>query len=125
MRICKRIALIALIVFSCVGCDQITKAAARDYLASASSLSYLGDPFRLQYAENTGAFLSLGSILSADLRFWLFTVLSGIFLTGLMGLLLLRRNLHPGSIVGLSLVLSGGAGNLIDRTSITARWSIS
>ncbi|MBS1213058.1 MAG: signal peptidase [Proteobacteria bacterium] len=66
---CKRIVLVALILVGCVGCDPVTKEAARTYLASTPALSYWGNLFRLEYAENTGAFLDaspFGRLISID-----------------------------------------------------------
>lgn len=69
MTILQRLILIAGIVLSCVGCDQMTKVAAKMYLAPSQAISFSGDIFRLQYTMNTGAFLSLGSTLPVALRF--------------------------------------------------------
>ena len=70
-------------MLGCIGCDQATKAAAQHYLETAGTLSYLGDFFRLQYAENTGAMLSLGGDLSETWRFVIFTLGTGAMLLGL------------------------------------------
>ncbi len=56
----KRLLLVFLILVACVGCDQATKAAARTYLASSPPISMAGGIFLLQYAENSGAFLTSG-----------------------------------------------------------------
>jgi signal peptidase II len=112
----KRILLVALIVFSCVGCDQVTKVTAHKYLASSQPISYLGDIFRLQYMENNGAFLSLGAVLSSGLRFWLLIVLTGIAVAGMLVFLLVKRNLRPSFVIAISFIIGGGVGNLIDRT---------
>ncbi|MEZ4617845.1 MAG: signal peptidase II [Caldilineaceae bacterium] len=47
----------------CVGCDQATKMIARQELATAPMQEYRDGFFRLLYAENPGAFLSLGASL--------------------------------------------------------------
>ena len=112
----RRILLVTIVLLTCVGCDQITKIAARNYLASSQPASYLGDIFRLQYTENTGAFLSLGSALPSGLRFWVFTLPIGFALAGMVAAVLVHRSLRPNDITGLSLIVSGGLGNLIDRT---------
>ena len=54
------------IALACVGCDQASKAVAKDYLPPGERISLLGDMVRLQYAENNGAFLGLGSTLPED-----------------------------------------------------------
>ena len=112
----QRLPLIAVIVLSTVGCDQVTKVAAKNYLAPAQSVSFLGDIFRLHYTQNTGAFLSLGAKLPVELRFWLLTVATGIMVTGILVFILSRRSLRPVVVIGSSLIIGGGLGNLIDRT---------
>jgi signal peptidase II len=84
-------------------------------MSSSPPASYLGGFFRLQYAENTGGFLSFGSALPSSLRFWVLTILTGIALTGMFAVLVVHRSLGPGDLTGLSLMISGGLGNLIDR----------
>jgi signal peptidase II len=46
----KRSLLIVLLLASCVGCDQITKDAAQQHLASVAPMSWLHDMIRLEYA---------------------------------------------------------------------------
>ena len=116
-----RTLIVFLITLTCVGCDQATKFAAKQHLQHGSDYSYAGDTVRLLYAENTGAFLSLGSSLSEPLRQLIFTVLVGVFLLGLIAFLLLSRELTPFSVYCLSLVAAGGLSNLIDRIAYDGR----
>jgi hypothetical protein len=44
-----------------IGCDRVTKHVAATTLSEASGRSFLADTFRLEYVENTGAFLGLGA----------------------------------------------------------------
>jgi len=117
----QRILTVLLVTILGVGCDQATKAIAKQYLAPAALLSFAGDTFRLQYAENSGAFLSLGASLPEPWRHLVFTVLVGIFLLGLLGYLLISRSLPPAAIICLSLVFAGGISNLIDRIAYDGR----
>ena len=64
--------LFAIVAVSCLGCDQLTKAYAREALASAGTLAIAADTVRLELAYNPGALLSLGSGLPAPLRSGLF-----------------------------------------------------
>jgi len=111
----RRLLWISLVLLTCVGCDQVTKVAAKNYLASSPSTSYLSGFFRMQYAENRGAFLSFGSTLSSRTRFWAFSLLAGIALAGTVATMLILRSPNPGGIAGGSLLVAGGVGNLIDR----------
>lgn len=76
---------------------------------------YLDDLFRIQYAENTGAFLSLGGELSPTLRRLLLVGMNSLILLGVTGVLLFKRGLNASLVWGLALILGGGIGNLIDR----------
>ncbi len=114
-----RIFIIIILLVCCVGCDQVTKTAARAYLPSAAPISYAGDFFRLQYTENMGAFLGFGSAFSQNIRFFLFTIVSGLALAGIFIFILMRRGLTLMKVIGLCLILAGGTGNLIDRVRNT------
>ena len=61
-----------------IGCDRVAKHVAASRLSDGPGRSFLADTFRLRYAENTGAFLTLGAdwpirgtevILGPPLRF--------------------------------------------------------
>lgn len=110
----KHIIVVFLVLFSCVGCDQTTKAAARKYLPRNEILSFAGDTLRLQYAENKGAFLGMGSALPEKTRGFLFTAGVGAFIFAALCYLLVSP-LPRGTAVALSLICGGGCGNLIDR----------
>jgi signal peptidase II len=101
--------------------DQLTKWIAKAYLQPGMIFSYLGDSFRLQYAETTGAFLSLGASLPDPWRQLIFTGLVGVFLAALLGYLLFSQNLTHFAVLCLSLVCAGGISNLIDRIAYDGR----
>ena len=98
-----------------VGCDQVTKYTAKHYLEGQRSFSYLWDMFRLGYAENTGAFLSLGSGLPDTVRTLIFTGLAGVFLVFFAIYLLRTKEISRLAMIAGSLIVAGGIGNLIDR----------
>ncbi|WP_166828855.1 signal peptidase II [Thalassoroseus pseudoceratinae] len=100
-----------------IGIDQGTKWWATQSLHPHTVHSYFGDTFRLTYALNPGAFLGLGGNLSATARFWLLTGLNSVFLVALIVVLIVNWKMRPISFVSLALLLSGGIGNLIDRTT--------
>jgi signal peptidase II len=111
----KRLMVFMLLIGSCVGFDRAAKVVAKDHLALSRPILYLNDFFRLQYIENSGAFLGFGWAWPTALRFWLLTVLVGIFLCGLIIYIFIsRRNTLP-DLIGFSLIIGGGVGNLIDR----------
>jgi signal peptidase II len=112
-----RFLLLALVVSLTVGCDWATKTIATDSLSHSAPLSYFGDTVRLQYALNPGAFLGLGASLPKSWRFWLISLTASVQLAAVAFVLLFRRGMTVSEIVGVSLMLGGGTGNLIDRWS--------
>lgn len=111
----KHLVLGGVILLGCVGCDQATKSLARDYLQHHAAVSFLGDTVRLQYAENPGAFLSLGASLPHAWGTTLFIV--GASLLVLAVALYAFHTLQAGwpRVVALSLICAGGIGNIADR----------
>lgn len=114
-KLVKRVLLTVLVLLACVGCDQMTKSVARQSLVKSEAISLLNDTVRLQYVENTGVFMSLGANISENLRYWVFTLLMGFFLAGILVLLMTSPKIPKIQSIALSLMLGGGVGNLIDR----------
>jgi signal peptidase II len=115
----RRLQFISLVIVLCVTLDQATKVLAQNLLKDQPRQEFLGGTFRLQYMENPGAFLGLGSSFSEPVRFWIFVACVSVVML-LMGRALLkeaRMNLgySVGWTSGLALLFSGGLGNLIDR----------
>ena len=111
----KRSTAILLLLILCVACDQITKDAAQQYLAFESPPSWFYNTIRLEYTENTGAFLGLGGGFSKELRIVLFHVFPALWLAALALYLLFTKVPSRLLTVAWCLVLSGGTGNLLDR----------
>ena len=111
----KRTLLILVLVSLCVGCDQVTKHAAQQYLAVAPPESWFHNTIRLEYAENTGGFLSLGGSLSREVRIILFQVFPALWLVALALYLLFAKAAVTLDVVAWCLVLSGGLGNFLVR----------
>jgi signal peptidase II len=104
-------------VVGIVGIDRWTKVLAIENLKDRPAEIYLGNFFRLEYAENPGAFLSLGASLSSETRYWVFAVAVGIFLLGAGWVLFRDKNLDRMTAFALAVVFGGGIGNLIDRVT--------
>jgi signal peptidase II len=111
----SQIAVIAITLLLCVGCDQGTKAIAKEYLPRNEVITYVHDTLRLHYAENKGSFLGIGSSLPDKARLLLFTVGIGSVLFGILGYLLFVSDLSRTTTISLSLIAGGGFSNLIDR----------
>ena len=110
----KRSLVVLLLLTFCAGCDQLTKDVAHQYLALQPPQSWFYDTVRLQYAENTGAFLSLGGGFSEGVRVLLFQVFPALCLVAL-AMVLFAQQIPLSTAIAWSLVLSGGLGNLLDR----------
>ena len=110
-----RVVVLAVIIASCVGCDQATKLLAARHLSSGDGVAFLADTVRLHYAENPGGFLSLGSAMAPSVRFIVFVVLVAGVLAVLCFHVVLNQKLTPVEILATALVIGGGLGNLVDR----------
>jgi len=75
--------MLVLAIAATISCDRATKHLAATTLAGAPTQSFLADTVRIQYAENAGGFLSMGSDLPPLLRTGLFTFGTGLALLGL------------------------------------------
>jgi signal peptidase II len=99
-----------------IGCDRLTKHVAITTLAGAPDRSWLGDTIRLTYAENTGAFLGLGSNWPTTIRAIVFTSVAFIGFA-LMAVLARRLRHVPPALVGLALIAGGSLSNFVDRVT--------
>jgi signal peptidase II len=95
--------------------DQLSKIYAVQYWKGQPPQVFLGDLFRIQYAENDGAFLSLLANMPETVRFWILTVINGLVLAGMAVYLLTGRCMNFKTFLPLALIVAGGMGNLIDR----------
>lgn len=95
--------------------DRATKVIAQHFLELSLPIPLWGDIVRFEYAENTGAFLSLGAGLPESVRFMLFGVIVALLLVVMVVYLVRSRTLLPWEAIALSLVVGGGTGNLFDR----------
>ena len=112
-----QLALLLLLLATCVGCDQAAKLVARAQLSDSGPISLLNGLVRLEYAENSGAFLSLGSRLPPQARFFFLVVMVGGLLTVGLGLTIFSDRLNLRQKAVLALAVGGGLGNLIDRVA--------
>jgi signal peptidase II len=110
-----RLLILLLTLIPCVACDQAAKALAVTHLKGAGSVAVVDGLVRLIYAENPGAFLGLGRSLPDNVRTALFTIGVAVLLLAVSVALVRAKTLGLMGGVGLSLLVAGGVGNLIDR----------
>tara|TARA_Y100000766_G_scaffold262911_1_gene254521 strand:- start:96 stop:584 length:489 start_codon:yes stop_codon:yes gene_type:complete len=111
----KRNLFITTIVFLSIILDQISKIWVRNNFESYIENSIIGDVFTLIKVENTGAFLGMGSELSEIPRVLLLIVLPIIVLISITIYTYIDKSLDKISIIGFSLIIGGGIGNIFDR----------
>jgi signal peptidase II len=114
-KVGSTLVLLALVA-STIGCDRVTKRMAVTSLAGAPSRSFLADTVRLEYAENSGGFLSLGANLPPAVRTAIFKIVTGLILVGTL-IAAFKLGLTGWPLVGLSLAWAGGASNWVDRVT--------
>ena len=111
-----KILLFCLTCIVFIGCDRVTKNLAKEHLMFHEPITYLNNTVRLEYAENTGAALSLGDNLSPTVGFIVLSILPLIFMIGLSAYVITKiTDFSRIKLLALSLIVAGGFGNLIDR----------
>ena len=107
--------ILILLIFSNIGCDQISKKVVREQLNYDEQIFLMSDHLLLTKVENTGAFLSLGASLSPLIKKALLLGLPILGLSFMLFILLGNRKLERDMAISLSFIIGGGVGNLIDR----------
>jgi signal peptidase II len=103
------------VVVAVVVLDQVVKAAVRPRLGLLDSMTVIPGFFSLTRVHNTGA--AFGLMNAVDIPFKT-AIMALVQTTALVGLALYAATLAPGqrlTRVGLSFVIGGALGNLIDR----------
>jgi signal peptidase II len=93
-----------------IGADQLIKYWALANLSQVGSIPIIGDVFHLTYVENRGA--AFGMLQGQK---WILVGATSLVLLGALVFLLTKRVKSRVLIWAISLIISGGVGNLIDR----------
>jgi signal peptidase II len=111
-----KIALFCISSLSLISWDRVTKDLAKEHLKDKAAYSYFHDGFRLQYAENTGAAMSMADGLPKVASFWLLGIIPLGFLIFLFVYTIQRsKKMAFGKLFAFSLIFAGGIGNILDR----------
>ena len=111
----RHIILVVLTFAANSGLDRITKFLAAAYLQGKRGYSFFYNIVVLRYAENSGAFLSMGSRWPDWLKYAILLVLPALLcLYGLWYCVFRERDLWK--TIFLVSALAGGLGNLVDRS---------
>lgn len=98
-----------------IGLDQWTKVLAERLLAGRGTIPVLGDFIVLVFAQNSGAFLSLGSGLNEPMRIIGLIILPSLLLVLAIFYFCVKQKPSLRNLVMLCLLTGGGFGNIIDR----------
>ena len=99
-----------IIIALLVAIDQIIKLLVLEHLKPMGSLTLIDGFIQLNYAENTGA--AFGSFSGKTTFLSIFTL--AIIILGLIYLFVKKRKVDV-EYICISLIISGGLGNLVDR----------
>jgi signal peptidase II len=116
-----RRAVVVSALFILVGCDHVTKYAAKSQLQGAPNREVVRGIVNLQYVENTDVAFNLLRWIPDSIRKPLLTATGGIVMLGLVALAVtsafgrVRRRSIVGA--GLLLVTAGAVGNGLDRVA--------
>lgn len=116
----SRLRLLLVLLVSLVGCDQASKQYAVTHWKNQPKQSYFRDLFRIEYAENKGAFLGLFDTLQPTARYAILVIGNAIGMAVLVGYLLCVSPMSRWNYIAWALIFAGGIGNLIDRIRINA-----
>jgi signal peptidase II len=117
----RRVLLLGAIVLAVVGADQWTKMLARAVLRDSPPRRYLGGVLTLLYAENSGAFLSLGDNLPGIVRAAIFGVVVAVALAVAAYFLATGKVQSTSEAMAFAFLVGGGVGNVIDRFARAGR----
>ena len=108
----KKTLILIGIILSGVGIDQLTKILVSKNMSLYESFAVIPKVFNITYIQNRGA--AFGML--ANHR-WVFMIISTVAIIGMAVYLFRFCNEGLFFKVGLSLVISGGIGNMIDRVA--------
>ncbi len=109
-----RLLIVNISVLFLVGCDQATKKVAHLELKDKAKTE-IANIISLQFVENNGGMLSLGSKLPQEIKFIVFILIVSVFLALLFFYIVKNQQETFLKLIALVFILSGGLGNLIDR----------
>lgn len=105
-----------LVPFSIViSLDQYSKYLAKVNLKGSGVDNYLGGLFKLMYAENRGAWGSIGSNLDDVWRIIILIVIPCLALLAFAFFTLKNNKMSKSEVFSYALIIAGGVGNVIDR----------
>ena len=105
--------LCIIIMVAAVLCDQLTKQLVVRFLDRGTPFDIIPGVFRFSYVENRGAAFGM-----LDEHRWVFMIISTL---AIVGIIVYMVKFIPDNLllkIGLSLIVGGGIGNMIDRVAL-------
>ncbi len=118
LNIYKKRSLLEYILYSAIIAagiviDQVTKLLSVKFLMPLNTVPLIKNVLHLTYVENTGAAFGM----MKDQR-WIFITVSAVTIIGMLLYLYLGHANNTLYAVSISMVISGGIGNMIDRLAL-------
>lgn len=113
-KINRNIFLIIIITIN-LAVDQISKYYARMHLMGRPAKEIVGRLFQLTYAENDGAFLSLGSNLPQPWKTYILVLFPALAIIAGILYLIFGKKVSFKQAVCVACIIGGGIGNVWDR----------
>lgn len=110
----RNIFIVLLIVFN-IAIDQISKVWVRANFDYGETKSLIGEKFIMQYVENKGAFLGMGSDMDPTLKLILLLILPTIVLGYVIYYIIKNKELDRMSLIAFCCIVGGGIANVFDR----------
>jgi signal peptidase II len=114
MKLSRNLSIILLIIFN-ITIDQVSKVLVRANFEYGEIKTLIGDTFIMQYVENKGAFLGMGSDMNETLRLIVLLLLPIVVLGYLIFYIITNKDLDKLSTIALSCIAGGGIANVFDR----------
>lgn len=106
---------ISVIVIANLVIDQISKIWVRGEFSLRQTKELIGDKFIMQYVENEGAFLGMGSDMNPTLHFIFLKLLPLLVLGYVVYYIITNKTMDKLSTIAFSCIVGGGLSNVIDR----------
>jgi signal peptidase II len=114
MRLQRNVGITALIIFN-IAIDQVSKVLVRANFEYGEIKTLIGDSLIMQYVENKGAFLGMGSDMNDTLRLIFLLILPTLVLGYLIYYIITNKTIDKLSTIALSCIAGGGIANVFDR----------
>lgn len=111
----KRNAFIVLLIIFNIVIDQVSKILVRANFEYREIKSLIGDNFIMQYVENKGAFLGMGSDMNPTLKLIFLLILPVLVLGYVIYYIIKTKELDRLSLIAFCCIIGGGIANVFDR----------